>query len=100
MLIKQNTYILSGYKIRSAHRIVKSYSIYFSLAMVTELNKREPKCEKLCSFENWPQWADLTQVILEKKEVWDVVNGIKAEPTTVVQTRKQEKDNAVISKII
>lgn len=27
------------------------------------------KYEKFKSFETWPQWANLTQTILEKKEV-------------------------------
>ena len=51
-------------------------------------------------FENWPQWADLTQTMLEEKEVWDVVDGTRAEPTTAPQIGKKEKDNAVASKII
>ena len=38
--------------------------------------------------------------MLEEKEVWNVVDGLRAKPTTVVQTRKKEKDNAIASKII
>ena len=38
--------------------------------------------------------------MLKEKEVWDVVDGLRAEPTTAVQTRKKEKDNAIASKII
>lgn len=58
------------------------------------------KKEKLRGFESWPQWADLTQAMLEEKEVWDVEDGSRAEPTTAVQTRKKEKDIAIASKII
>lgn len=68
--------------------------------MAIESSNREPKRKKLCGFENWPSSADLTQAMLEEKEVWDVVDGARAEPTTVAQTRKKEKDNAVASKII
>ena len=60
----------------------------------------ESKREKLKDFENWPQWANLTQAILEEKEVWDVVNVTKPEATTAAQTRKKEKENAIASKII
>ena len=38
--------------------------------------------------------------MLEKKEVWDVVDGTRPEPTTAAQTKKKDKDNAVASKII
>ena len=68
--------------------------------MTTENEDRESKREKLRNFENWPQWADLTQVILKEKEVWDVVDGLQADPITTAQTKKKEKDNAVVSKII
>ncbi len=90
-LIK-HTYILSGYEIglRTVH----------TSTMATESDDREPKREKLGGFENWPQWADLTQAMLEEKEIWDVVDGTRAEPTTTAQIRKKEKDNAVASKII
>ena len=67
--------------------------------MVTENDNRE-KREKLKGFENRPKWADLTQAMLEEKEVWDVVDGSQAEPTTAVQTKKKEKNNAIASKII
>ena len=60
----------------------------------------ENKCEKLKGFENWPQWADLPQAILEKKKVWDIIDATRPEPTTVTQTRKKEKNNAIASKII
>lgn len=58
------------------------------------------KREKLKGFENWPQWADLTQAMLEEKQVWDVVDDTRPEPTTAAQTRKKDKDNAIATKII
>lgn len=61
---------------------------------------RESKREKLEGFESWPQWADLTQVMLKEKEVWDVVDETRPEPTTPAQTRKKDKYNAIASKII
>ena len=68
--------------------------------MTNENNVRKSKREKLRVFENWPQWADLTQAILEVKEVWDVVDGSQTDSITTAQTRRKEKDNAVASKII
>lgn len=62
--------------------------------------KQESKREKLRGFEHWLQWADLTQSMLEEKEVWDVVDKKRPEPTTAPQTRKKEEDNAITSKII
>ncbi len=50
--------------------------------MATENEEHESKREKLRDFENWPQWTDLTQAILEEKEVEDVVDGSRANPTT------------------
>ena len=44
---------------------------------------RESRCKKLKGFENWPQWVDLTQTMLEEKDIWDVVDIIRPEPTTV-----------------
>ena len=38
--------------------------------------------------------------MLEEKEVWDIVNGSRADLTITAQTKKKEKDNAVASKII
>lgn len=38
--------------------------------------------------------------MLKVKEIWDVVDGFFADPTTATQTRKKEKDNAITSKII
>ena len=38
--------------------------------------------------------------MLEEKEVWDVVDGTRPEPTNAAQTRKEDKDNAIASKII
>ena len=38
--------------------------------------------------------------MLEEKDVWDVVDGSRADLTTAAQTRKKEKDNTVTSKII
>ena len=68
--------------------------------MTNENNNRKSKREKLRGFENWPQWVDLSQAILEEKEVWDIVDGSLADPTTAAQTRRKEKDNAVALKII
>lgn len=69
--------------------------------MATENDDRKSKKEKFRGFENWPQWADLTnEARLEEREVWDVVNGLRPEPTTAPQTRKKEKNNAVASKMI
>lgn len=42
----------------------------------------------------------LTQVILEEKEVWDIVNGIRPELTTIPQIRKKDKNNTIVSKTI
>ena len=53
-----------------------------SLLNITTDNNDCKKREKLKDFENWPQLADLTQAILEEKEVWDVVDGLQAELTT------------------
>ena len=38
--------------------------------------------------------------MLEEKEVWDVVDGSYANPTTNTQTWKKETDNLLASKII
>ena len=68
---------------------------------MTNMNDdHESKREKLHGFENWPQWADLTQAMLEEKEVWDIVNGSRADPTIGTQIKKKKKNNAVTSKII
>ena len=42
--------------------------------MTIKNDHHKKKKEKLRNFENWPQWADLTQVMLEKKEFWNLVN--------------------------
>ena len=68
--------------------------------MTNKNNNRESKCEKLLACKNWPQWTDLTQAMLEEKEVWDIVDRSRPDPTTVAQTRKRDKDNAISSKII
>lgn len=68
--------------------------------MTNKNNDCESKREKLRNFENWPQWINLTQVMLKEKEVWDVVDKSYTNPTTVAQTRKREKNNTVASKII
>ena len=77
-----------------------STTFFTAFQMTNENNDRESKREKLRSFENWLQWANLTQAMLEEKEVWDVVDGCHADPTTAAQTRKKEKDNVIASKII
>lgn len=68
--------------------------------MANESNDRETKCEKLYGWENWPQWADLSQAVLEEKEIWDIVNGIRVESTTEAQTRIKEKNNTEAFKMI
>lgn len=40
------------------------------------------------------------QIMLEKKEVQNIVDVMRAKPTKVTQTRKNEKNNAIASKII
>ena len=68
--------------------------------MTNENDDRESKKEKLRGFENWPQWADFTQAMLEEKEVWNVVDRSRADLTTAAQTRKNKKDIVIASKII
>ena len=69
--------------------------------MATDLNDDcESKREKLKGFENWPQWANITQVMLEEKEVWDVINGLRTKPTTAPQIKKKDKNNVIATKII
>lgn len=40
------------------------------------------------------------QVILEEKEIWDIVDGSRVNPITAAQTKKKEKNNVVTSQII
>lgn len=68
--------------------------------MTTKSNNQKTKRKKLRSFKNWLQWADLTQAILQEKEIQDIVDEIKPKPTIAAQTRKKDKDNAIASKII
>ena len=68
--------------------------------MTSKNDDRESKREKLHGFENWPQCADLTQAMLEEKEVWDLVDRSRLNPTTATQMRKSDKDNTISSKII
>lgn len=68
--------------------------------MANKNNDHKSKREKLHGFENWPQWADLTQAMLKEKKVKDIVDGSRANPITAAQTRKKEKNNAIASKII
>ena len=68
--------------------------------MTNENDDHENKRKKLHGFKNWPQWADLTQAMLKEKEIWDVVDRSRADPTTAAQTRRKEKYNVVASKII
>ncbi len=42
--------------------------------------------------------ANLTQAMLEKKEVWNGVDEIRAEPTTSAQIRNKDNDNAIATK--
>lgn len=68
--------------------------------MTNKNNDCESKREKLCGFENWPQYADFTQAMLKEKEVWDFVDGSCADHTTAAQTRKKMMKNVVASTII
>lgn len=52
------------------------------------------------AFKNWLKLVNLIQIILKKKDVWDIINGTKAEFTNVVQKRKKEKNNVIASIII
>lgn len=38
--------------------------------------------------------------MLEEKEMWDVVNRIRLEATTIAQSKKRDKDNTISLKII
>lgn len=38
--------------------------------------------------------------MLKEKKVWDIVDGLQIEITTVIQSKKKEKDNVIASKII
>ena len=49
------------------------------------------KKKKLWNFENWSQWADFIQTILEEKNVQDIIDGSQAEPIIAAQTRKKKK---------
>lgn len=42
----------------------------------------------------------LGQSHLKEKEVWDIVEGTRPEPTTIAQTKKKNKDNAIATKVI
>lgn len=52
------------------------------------------------AFKNWLKLVNLIQTILKKKDVWDIINGTRAESTNVVQKRKKEKNNVIASIII
>lgn len=39
------------------------------------------------------------QTMLEKKEVWNVVDGLQDKPTTTTQIKKKVKNNIIASKI-
>lgn len=68
--------------------------------MTNKNDDRESERKKLYGPKNKLKWADLTQVILEKKEVWDVIDRLRPKPTSATQTRKKDKDNAISSNII
>lgn len=84
----KSTTFLSGYEIRYTLRLIAQRK---EPSIVSIEEKRESKREKLRGFENRPQWSDLTQAMLEKKEVWDVVDGTRPERTTAPQTRKRDE---------
>lgn len=62
--------------------------------------KQKSKSKKFKNFENQSQCINLTQAILEKKKVQDIIDKIKPKPTTIAQIRKKDKNNAIFSKII
>ena len=76
-----------------------SYSLLFRMATKSN-NDCKSKREKLKDFENWPQWANLMQAMLEEKEFWDIVDGSHAKPTIAPQIWKKDKDNTIATKII
>ena len=87
----------------SQHTTKKEYNsfiLFLIFAMANKLDDRIKKREKLCSFENLLLWANLSQAMLEKIKVWEVIDGTRVEPITVAQTRKREKNNALTFKII
>lgn len=92
----------SGYRIRCTYRqqyhFLSSYIITVTIA--TKNDDCKNKREQLCSFENWPQWTDLTQAILKKKEIWDMVDRSYMEPIITIQTQKKVKGNTVTFKLI
>ena len=49
--------------------------------MATKNNNCKNKEEKLCSFKNWLQYADLTKIMFKEKKVWDVVDGLQTKHT-------------------
>ena len=51
---------------------------------------------KLTGFDNWKQWSDLMQLILEEKEVWDIVEETQA----VTNTNKYWKNKSTAAQII
>ena len=51
---------------------------------------------KLTGFHNWEQWSNLTQLTLEEKGVWDIVE----ETWAVTNTNEYWKNRATAAQII
>lgn len=52
---------------------------------------KRTKKKKFYGFENWLQWADLTEVMIEKKEVWDVIDRSHIDLTTTFRIQKKRE---------
>ena len=66
--------------------------------MTNKNDDHENKRKKLYDFENWSQWAEFILAMLEKKELWDIVDGSCANPTIATQTgKKKEKQGYCFS---
>ena len=68
--------------------------------MANKINDHKSKKKKLHGFKNWLEWTNLTQVMLKKQKVCNLVDKSYAEPIAALQTWKKEKNNNVNSKII
>ena len=69
----------------------------------TKGNKHIYRCKKLKSSEIQPQWADVTPISLEKKGVWDLVDGTRlplTENAAAVTIRIWDKEIAIVCNII
>ena len=57
---------------------------------------KEHQLRKLTDFDNWEQWSNLTQLTLEEKRVWDIIE----ETWAIINTNKYWKNRATIAQII